>query len=338
MPTNISRQNITPLMPKTMHKVFAWRSRSFPSSQALPLQQVSTRVLLMAAASRTKLGGTGDRVRSSGRLAGTFQTLAEDDTIDPGTCIVLHDRYPRSIRHALELKAQSLMKPNRASIFRVGDGSELSTASGDGKAGEVVIELPGEAKVAVGRAYGDQVDVGYRLRVRDKTEEIRHDFLLIPDDEGTVSEFVDEHGVMQGPIAVVTPEIRQFRDDLIVVMLRAARDVHMRATPSCMPANDEYRPPVCQDARCRRHRGQDSTNLAVKTAWWATDSPGTARVFGRETAPRMASAAFPSCCGCLREGRIHFRCYLRLRSPYHWRSGMVVRVQCLVMPVTPQCG
>ena len=88
-------------------------------------------------------------------LARTFQAFAEDDAVDPGASIVLHDRYPLGIRHALALKAQSLMKPNRASIVWIDDGSELPTASGDGKAGEVVIELPGEAEVAVGRTHGD---------------------------------------------------------------------------------------------------------------------------------------------------------------------------------------
>jgi hypothetical protein len=127
------------------------------------------------------------------------------------------------------------MKPNRASIFWAGDGSELPTASRDCKAGEVVIEVPGEAKVAVGRTSGDQVDVGYGLRVRDKTKEIGDDFLLVSDDTGTVPEFVDEHGVIQGSISVVTPEIRQFGHDLIIVMLRAVRNVHMRLIPSSMP-------------------------------------------------------------------------------------------------------
>jgi hypothetical protein len=138
------------------------------------------------------------------------------------------------------------MKPNRASIFWVGDGCELYTVLGNCKAREVVIALPGEAKVAVGRTHGDQVDVGYGLRVRDETKEIGDDFRLVPDDEGTVSEFVDEHGVMQGAIPVVTPEIRQFRYDLIIVRLCAARDVHMRPTPSSMPAHADEPAPRSQ--------------------------------------------------------------------------------------------
>jgi hypothetical protein len=184
-----------------------------------------------------KLSGAGHRVRSSAWLAGSFKALAEDDAIDPGTSIVLDDRYSLGIRHALELKAQRLMKPDRASIFWVGDGSELSTALGDGNAGKVVTELPGEAKVAMGRTHGDQVDVSYGLRVRDEPKEIGDDCRLVSDDEGTVSELVDEHGMMQGPIPVVTPEIRQFRDDLIIVRLRAAYDVHVRPTSAFIPAN-----------------------------------------------------------------------------------------------------
>jgi hypothetical protein len=123
------------------------------------------------------------------------------------------------------------MQPNRASILWMGEGSELPTASGDGNAGAVVIEVPGEAEVAVGRAHGDQMDVGHGLRVRDHTKEIGDDCLLVPDDEGTVAELVDEHGVMQGPMPVVAPETRQFRHDLIIVMLCAARDVQRGAMP-----------------------------------------------------------------------------------------------------------
>jgi hypothetical protein len=166
-------------------------------------------------------------------LAGTCEALAEDDAIDPGTSIVLEDRYPLGIRHTFEMKAQRLVKPNRSDVFRVGDGSELRTAAGDGIAGEVVIELPGEAEVAVGRSHGDQVDIGHGLRVRDEPKEVCDDRLLVADDEGTVCEFVDEHGVVQGPVAVVTPEIRQCRHDLIITVLRAARDVHV--TPTLRP-------------------------------------------------------------------------------------------------------
>jgi hypothetical protein len=53
-------------------------------------------------------------VRSSAWLAGTFKALGEDDAVDPGTPIVLHDRYPLGIWHALAWKDQSLMQPNRA--------------------------------------------------------------------------------------------------------------------------------------------------------------------------------------------------------------------------------
>jgi hypothetical protein len=101
----------------------------------------------------------------------------------------------------------------------------------------VIIELPSEAEVSVGRTHGDQVDVSHGLRVCDETKEIRDDFLLIPDDESTVSEFVDKHRVMQGTIPIVTPELRQFRHDLIKVMLRAARDGHVKPTLLSMPAN-----------------------------------------------------------------------------------------------------
>jgi hypothetical protein len=173
------------------------------------------------------------------QLAGTFKALAEKDAIDPGTAIVVDDRYPLGIRRAFELEAQRLMKPNRSGIFWVSDSPELATALRNCKAGEVVIELSAKPEVSVGSTHRYQVDVGHGSRVCDETKEIGDDFLLVPDDEGTVSEFVDEHGVMQGPITVVTPEIRQFRHDLIIVVLRAARDVHVRLTPPSMTASTQ---------------------------------------------------------------------------------------------------
>src|SRR5262245_26911718 len=62
------------------------------------------------------------------------------------------------------------------------------------------------------------------LRGRDESEEVGHHLVAVADDMGAVAELVQEHGVMQGPVVAVTPEIRELHHDLVVVPLRAPAD------------------------------------------------------------------------------------------------------------------
>jgi hypothetical protein len=88
----------------------------------------------------------------------------------------------------------------------------------------------------VGTTNRDEVNIANGLRLRDEAKEIRDDLLMVTNDIGRVAEFVDVHWVMQRPVPVVTPEVRELRHDLIIVGLGAPRDVHARNT-SCAPSN-----------------------------------------------------------------------------------------------------
>ena len=101
------------------------------------------------------------------------------------------------------------MKSNRHRVLRCRDGLEPCAAPGDRERREVVVELSGEAELAMGVTNCDKVNVADRFYLRDEAEEIGHNRSMVTNNVGRVSEFIDEHQVMQGPVTVMSPEVRE---------------------------------------------------------------------------------------------------------------------------------
>lgn len=90
------------------------------------------------------------------------------------------------------------MKGDGAGIGGLGDGFDGGQAGVGGESFDVCVERSTEAAAAMGVAHGDEVDVEVAAGLCKEPEEIGADRRAVANDEGGVTEFFDERGVVNG--------------------------------------------------------------------------------------------------------------------------------------------